>query len=374
MKTDIKSMLPQELKDYFEAAGEKAFRAEQVFRWLHNPVISNADAPDSADNSIDTPIRRVSPFSSMSNLPVKLREKLDDDFYIKPPAPAGKQVSAIDGTIKYLMRMYDGNAVESIVMAYDYGHTACISSQVGCRMNCTFCASAPGGLVRNLSASEMEDQVSFAQRDTGRRISNVVLMGIGEPLDNFENVLRFLRLISHKSGMNIGARRITLSTCGITENIDKLAEYDIKLTLSVSLHAADDETRSRLMPVNRTIGVDNLIRTCEEYFRITGRRVTYEYAMIRDVNDTRGHAHLLAGKLKRTGSHVNLIPLSSVPGNPMQASSRESINEFAGILKQSNVNYTIRRKLGSDIEASCGQLRRKIDSSGSVDSGLQLQR
>ena len=226
-------------------------------------------------------------------------------------------------------------------------------------MGCTFCASAIGGFARDLTSSEMEDQVLYSQMDSGKAVSHVVLMGIGEPLDNFENVIRFLRNLTSVSGLNISARRISLSTCGIIENIDKLAEYDIKLTLVVSLHAPDDETRTRLMPINRASGVDRLLEACARYFKITGRRVSYEYALIDGVNDTAAHAGLLADKLKSTGSHLNLILLNNVPERLFRESSNASVEAFRGVLDQRGVNYTVRRRLGGDISAACGQLRRQ---------------
>ena len=338
MKQDIKSMLPNELSVYFEAIGERTFRAEQVFRWLH----SGAEA-----------------FSEMTNLPEKLRDRLSNEFFITVPEMIDKQVSQLDGTVKYLWKMSDGNTIESVLMEYEHGYTCCISTQVGCRMNCTFCASAIGGYIRNLTASEMLDQVLFAQLNAGIRISNVVLMGIGEPLDNFDNVIRFLFLITHLSGMNIGSRHITLSTCGIIENIDKLAVCDIQLSLAVSLHAPDDDTRSLLMPVNKTAGVDELFRACERYYRTTGRRISYEYAMIDGVNDTPRHADILSRRLRDTGSHINLIRLNYVMERSFRSSPPERVKAFTDILKQRGVNFTMRRKLGGDIDASCGQLRRR---------------
>jgi len=336
-KADIKSMLPQELKTYFESAGEKPYRADQTFLWLRSGITD---------------------FSEMKNLPEKLRKKLDDEFYISVPVMAAKQISSADGTIKYLWQMDDGACIESVVMEYAHGNTICISSQVGCRMGCVFCASTIGGLERNLTASEMENQVVFSQAESGKKISNIVLMGIGEPLDNFENVMRFIQIINHPSGMNIGARHISLSTCGIIENIDKIAEYGIQFTVTVSLHAPDDETRSYLMPVNRTSGVDVLCSACERYFRKTGRRVSFEYAMIDGVNDTVYHAGLLSRRLENTGSHVNIIILNNVPERCFKASSPERVKAFTGVLKSRGINFTIRRRLGGDIEASCGQLRR----------------
>ena len=339
MKQDIKSMLRDEFPEYFEAIGERTFRSEQVFRWLH----SGAKA-----------------FNEMTNLPEKLRDRLDADFYITVPEIIEKLESKLDGTVKYLWKMSDGNTIESVLMEYEHGYTCCISTQVGCRMNCAFCASAIGGFVRNLTAAEMIDQVLFSQIDAGIRISNVVLMGIGEPLDNYDHVIRFLMLITHLSGMNIGARHITLSTCGLIENIDKLAVSDIQLSLAVSLHAPDDETRSLLMPVNKITGVDELFRACERYYRATGRRISYEYAMIDGVNDTPRHANMLSRKLRDTGSHINLIRLNCVTERSFRSSSPERVKAFTDILKLKGVNFTMRRKLGGDIDASCGQLRRRF--------------
>ena len=335
-RPDIKSMLLTELETYFESIGERSFRAKQTFQWLHRGAPS---------------------FGVMTDLPEALRDRLAEEFCISVPVLSEKHVSKHDGTIKYLWSMDDGAAVECVIMEYEHGNTICISSQVGCRMGCAFCASAMGGLKRNLTAPEMVNQVLFSQIDSEKKLSNVVLMGIGEPLDNFDNLIRFLELLGHEFGLNIGARHITVSTCGIIENIDKLAEYRIKCTLTVSLHSADDETRSRLMPINRDVGVDKLLETCSRYFHKTGRRVSYEYAMIDGVNDTSRHAELLAVKLKNTESHLNLIPLSNVPERPFRGSSQERVNEFSKILRQKGVNCTIRRSLGGDIAASCGQLR-----------------
>ena len=331
-------MLLSELEEYFVSEDERTYRAGQVFKWLHSGTTA---------------------FEDMTNLPETLRRKLDSSFFISCPELAAKQISGLDGTIKYLWRMRDGNAVESVIMKYRHGYTICISTQAGCRMGCTFCASTIGGLERNLTASELEDQVLFSQIDSGARISNVVLMGIGEPLDNFDNVLRFLKTINHPEGMSIGARHITISTCGIIENIDKLAKYDLQLTLTVSLHAPDDETRSRLMPINKTTGVNRLFDACGRYFRDTGRRVSFEYAMIHGVNDSTDQANLLAEMLKNTGSHLNLILLNNVSGSPLEASSPGNVKAFIKVLMQKGVNYTVRRRLGGDIEAACGQLRRR---------------
>jgi 23S rRNA (adenine2503-C2)-methyltransferase len=339
MKRDIKSMLPFELEDYFVSIGEKPYRAKQVFSWLHSDIIT---------------------FSDMTNLSLGLRERLDKEFFISIPRYIEKLVSKSDGTIKYLFHLKDGDAVECVFMEYSHGNTVCISTQVGCRMGCLFCASSLDGYKRNLSASEMIDQILLAKQDSGKRISNVVLMGIGEPLDNFDNVIRFIQLICHPYGMNIGSRHLTVSTCGIIENIDRLSEYDVQLTLAISLHAPDDETRSRLMPVNRKTGVKNLLEASERYFNKTGRRVSFEYAMIDGVNDTPDQAALLSKQLKNTASHLNLILMSNVSESGLRAGDRKSVDLFTDILKSNNINYTVRRSLGADIEAACGQLRRRM--------------
>lgn len=335
--TDLKSLLPNELEEYVLALGEPKFRAGQLFQWLAKGAES---------------------FEQMSNLPKAFREKLSADGYVNTLALLKKQTSAEDGTVKYLWRLRDGNAVETVLMRYRHGNSVCISSQVGCRQGCAFCASAIGGLVRNLTASEMLDEVMYSQRDSGEKISNIVIMGIGEPLDNFENVTRFLRLVNRPEGLNIGMRHISLSTCGITERFEDLAREDMQITLAVSLHAPDDETRSRLMPANRTRGVGQLISACQSYYKRTGRRVTFEYAMINEVNDSPAQASQLASAARRVGAHVNLIPLNHVRERPLQPSAPERMKDFCRVLDKAGVNYTIRRKLGGDVDASCGQLRR----------------
>ena len=334
--TDIKSMNQAEMADYFRELGEPAFRAKQVFQWLHRGAVS---------------------FDDMTNLSKGLREKLSGSCYITAPTVERKQVSAQDGTIKYLWKLRDGNCIETVLMRYHHGNTVCISSQVGCRMGCAFCASTLGGKVRNLTPSEMLDQVLFTQLDSGVPISNIVLMGIGEPLDNFDTVMRFLELVNHPDGLNIGMRHISLSTCGLVEKIDKLADLRLQLTLSVSLHAPDDETRSRIMPVNKAVGVERLFKSCRQYFEKTGRRISYEYAMIDGVNDSDWQADLLAKHLKGTPGHVNLIPLNEVKESPLKPSRR--VEAFQKRLEQHGITVTVRRKLGGDIDASCGQLRRK---------------
>ena len=302
-------------------------------------------------------------FEGMTNLSKELREALGRRFFLYEPKVLSKQISALDGTIKYLWELSDGNAVETVVMSYKHGNTVCVSSQVGCRQGCAFCASTIGGLVRNLRASEILDEVLFSELDSGKKISNIVLMGIGEPLDNFDNVMRFLELVNHPKGMNIGMRHISLSTCGLIEKFDELAARDLQLTLSVSLHAPDDDTRSRIMPANRGRGVEKLIEACKAYYDKTGRRISFEYAMIDGVNDSPEQARLLAGHARAVSAHVNLIPLNHVEERQFQPSTPENMKRFIQILEENGANVTVRRRLGSDVDASCGQLRRKMQKS-----------
>ncbi len=334
--TDIKSMTQQELSLFFKELGEPAFRAKQAFTWLHRGAVS---------------------FEDMTNLSKPLREKLAAQCFITAPVVARKQESRLDGTIKYLWELSDGNCIETVLMQYHHGNTVCISSQVGCRMGCAFCASTIAGKVRDLRPSEMLDQVLFTQLDSGREISNIVLMGIGEPLDNMENVLRFLELVNHPDGLHIGMRHISLSTCGVVPGIDALAEKQLQLTLSVSLHAPDSETRSRIMPVNRAYDVERLFDACHRYFEKTGRRISFEYAMIDGVNDNDWQADLIAKKLRGMPGHVNLIPLNDVVESPYKPSRR--VAAFQKRLESHGITATVRRSLGGDIDASCGQLRRK---------------
>ncbi len=339
MGIDILSMLPEEIEKDFAELGEPKYRAGQVFSWLH---------------------KGVRDFDKMTNISKPLREKLKERYSLHEPKILSKQVSEVDGTIKYLWELKDGNAVETVVMSYEYGNTVCVSCQVGCRQGCAFCASTIGGLVRSLEPSEILDEVLYSQLDSGKHISNIVLMGIGEPLDNFDNVMRFLELVNHPKGMNIGMRHISLSTCGITERFDDLADRDLQITVAVSLHAPDDETRSRLMPANRGRGVEQLIESCKRYYERTGRRISFEYAMIDGVNDTEYHAKLLVKRALAVGAHVNLIPLNHVEEREFKPSTPGHMKAFIKILEDAGVNYTVRRKLGSDVDASCGQLRRKI--------------
>ncbi len=333
---DLKSQTMEEMTATLKEMGEPAFRGKQVFTWLHKGVTS---------------------FDEMSNLSKPLREKLKEQCYITAPSVARKQVSKLDGTIKYLWQLLDGNCIETVVMQYHHGNTVCVSSQVGCRMGCAFCASTIAGKVRDLTPSEILDQVIFAQKDSGLPISNIVLMGIGEPLDNLDNVLRFLELVNHPDGLNIGMRHISLSTCGVIPGIDRLSDLELQLTLSVSLHAPDSETRSKIMPVNRAYDVEKLFDACHRYFKKTGRRISFEYAMIDGVNDHDWQADLIAKKLKGMPGHVNLIPLNDVAESPLKPSRR--VAAFQKRLESHGLTATVRRSLGGDIDASCGQLRRK---------------
>jgi len=338
MNDHIKSKTLGEMEQLFKDLGQPAFRAKQVYAWLHKGVRS---------------------YGEMTNLPKALRETLEQNYPILAPTPVRKQESQKDGTIKYLWELSDGNCVETVLMRYHYGNTVCISTEVGCRMGCAFCASTLGGLVRRLEPFEMLDQVLFTQVDSGLPVSHIVLMGIGEPLDNFDNVIRFLELVNSPEGMNISMRHISLSTCGLVPGIDKLAEKKLQLTLSVSLHAPTDEIRNTIMPVNEAYDTETLLQACRRYYEKTGRRISFEYAMINGVNDTEESAKTLLKRLKGLPAHMNLIPLNHVEESPLKPSTRQAVMRFQQILEQGGVPATVRRTLGGDIDASCGQLRRK---------------
>ena len=338
---NLKNLTQPELAAILQELGQPAFRAGQVFAWLHKGVRS---------------------YDEMTNLPKNLREVLAEKYPICPPKVVRKQESARDGTIKYLWELADGNCVETVLMRYHYGNTVCISTEVGCRMGCAFCASTLGGLVRRLEPFEMLDQVLFTQVDSGLPVSHIVLMGIGEPLDNFENVLRFLELVNTPQGMNISMRHVSLSTCGLVPKIDELAKRKLQLTLSVSLHAPNDETRNRIMPVNRAYPSEELLNACRRYYAETSRRISFEYAMIDGVNDSEADAKELLRRLKGLPAHFNLIPLNHVEESPLKPSSREAVAKFQKILEDGGVTATVRRTLGGDIDASCGQLRRKYQT------------
>ena len=345
-KTDLMSLFPEELKDYCVSLGQPAYRAGQIFSFLSKGV-----AP-----------------ADMSSLPKDFRERLTRETEYRLPTVARKQVSAIDGTVKYLFRLIDGNHVESVFMRYEHGNTLCISSQVGCAMGCAFCASTIGGRVRDLTPSEMLGQIIATEKDMGERVSGVVMMGIGEPLANYDNVIRFLRLVNRKEGLNIGYRHISLSTCGLVNGIDRLAEEDLPITLSVSLHAVTDEERSAIMPVNRRFPIDTLLSACVRYFRKTGRRISFEYTLLSGKNDSEAHALRLARLLKkyfgREPLHVNLIRVNEVKETAFRHGTKESAERFMRTLIKEGVNATVRRRLGTDVDAACGQLRHKEERSG----------
>ena len=340
--TDLYSMLPEELESYFLSIGEPKFRAKQVFARLHKG-------------------ERI---GEITNLSKALRRKLCEETLDTLPTVEEKLVSKIDGTVKYLFRLHDGSCIESVFMRYKHGNTLCISSQVGCRMGCKFCASTIGGRVRDLLPSELVGQIIAAERDSGERISNVVMMGIGEPLDNYDNVLKFLRLVNHPDGLNIGYRHISLSTCGVVSGIERLAKENLQITLSISLHAANDARRSEIMPINNKWCIAELLSACVDYYKVTGRRISFEYTLISGKNDSEADAKELAELLKKAFAgtdapiHVNLIRVNEVKETGFKKGSVESANAFAAALESRGINATVRRRLGSDVNAACGQLRR----------------
>ena len=340
MSVNLKSMTLPELSALLKDLGQPGFRAKQVYTWLH---------------------KGAREYDEMTNLPQNLRQQLAQAYPICAPTVVRKQESQKDGTIKYLWRLSDGNCVETVLMRYHYGNTVCISTEVGCRMGCAFCASTLGGLVRKLEPFEMLDQVLFTQVDSGLPVSHIVLMGIGEPLDNFDNVMRFLELVNSPEGMNISMRHISLSTCGLVPKIRELAKKKLQLTLSVSLHAPKDEIRNTIMPVNKAYNTEELLQACRDYYAETGRRISFEYAMIDGVNDTEADARLLLKRLKGLPAHMNLIPLNHVEESPLKPSTRAAVMRFQQILEDGGVPATVRRTLGGDIDASCGQLRRKYN-------------
>ena len=335
---NLKSLTLPELTAVIKELGQPAFRGKQVYTWLHKGVRS---------------------YEEMTNLPKGLRDALSEKYPICPPEVVRKQESKKDGTIKYLWKLSDGNCVETVLMRYHYGNTVCISTEVGCRMGCAFCASTIGGLVRRLEPYEMLDEVLFTQIDSGLPISHIVLMGIGEPMDNFDNVLRFLELVNSADGMNISMRHISLSTCGLVPKIDELAEKKLQISLAISLHGPNDEIRNKIMPVNKAYPIDVLLEACRRYYAATSRRIHFEYAMIDGVNDSEANARELLKRLKGLPAHVNMIPLNHVEESPLKPSSKAAVAKFQKILEDGGVTATVRRTLGGDIDASCGQLRRK---------------
>jgi 23S rRNA (adenine2503-C2)-methyltransferase len=343
MKIDLLSLTPAELEEKITELGYPKFRAKQIFEWMY----------------------RGEQFEQMTNLPQKMREELDTVAEIRLPKINTKLTSALDGTVKYLFELTDGHYIESVLMRYKYGLTICISSQVGCRMGCKFCASTIDGKVRDLLPSELLGQIIAASRDVGERISHVVMMGIGEPLDNYDNVIKFLRLVNMQEGLGISYRSISLSTCGIVPKIERLAGENLPITLSISLHSADDNARSAIMPINNSYGVAELLTACNSYFEHTGRRISFEYTLIEGKNDSKSEAERLARVLKKYMTcplHVNLIPLNPVKEREFKTVDRQSANAFCETLNRNGINATVRRTLGPDINASCGQLRRKASN------------
>ncbi len=334
---DIKSMNLEELTEFTVSMGEKPFRAKQLYEWMH--------------------VKCASDFDEMTNLSKAFREKLKEEALSSMASILLCQESKQDGTKKYLMELNDKNTIESVFMRYKHGNSVCISSQVGCRMGCRFCASTVGGLIRSLSPSEMLEQIYNIERDTGERVSNCIIMGIGEPFDNYENVIRFIRMLSDKNGLNISQRNITVSTCGIVENIKRLMTEGLNITLAISLHAPNDEIRRTMMPVAMKYSIDEIVKTCREYADTTGRRVTFEYTLVSGQNDSDENAKELAKLLKYKLFHVNLIPLNEVSGRFGKRSVKDQIKRFYDILVGAGMNVSIRRELGSDISAACGQLR-----------------
>lgn len=337
VKYDIKSMTKEELRELMSSLGEKPFRAKQIFRWLHE--------------------RLVISYEEMTDLSKALREKLAA-WPITALEPVDLRISRIDGTSKYLFRLSDGNVVESVLMRYHHGNSVCISSQVGCRMGCRFCASTIGGKTRDLLPSEMLDQIYRIQALTGERVSNVVVMGTGEPLDNYDNLLRFLMLLTSEEGLHISQRNVTVSTCGIVPKMLALADEKLQITLALSLHAPNDEKRRELMPVANTWSIHEILEACRYYFAQTGRRITFEYSLVSGVNDREEDAKELAGKLRDLNCHVNLIPVNPIKERTFRRSRRRDVENFKNKLENYGINVTIRREMGSDIDGACGQLRK----------------
>lgn len=339
-KQDIKSLTLEELTEAIRQMGDKPFRAKQIYQWLHQKLVTD--------------------FDEMSNLSKSLREKLKEQFTLTALYPADVKISQIDGTRKYLFRLEDGNVIESVWMQYHHGNSVCISSQVGCRMGCRFCASTLDGLERNLTTAEMLDQIYRIQTLTGERVSNIVIMGSGEPLDNYDNVIRFLRMISDENGLNISQRNITLSTCGIVPNILRLAEENIQITLALSLHAPNDEVRKTLMPIANRYSLKEILPACQTYFEKTGRRLTFEYSLVSGVNDNLDEAKALTSLLKNMHGHVNLIPVNPIKERDYRQSDRKAIEAFKSYLEKNGINVTVRREMGRDINGACGQLRKSF--------------
>ena len=339
-KQDIMLYSLDELKEYLNSIGEKPFRAKQIYEWLHQKLVEC--------------------FDDMTNISNNLKEKLNNDFYIQSLEMVQVLTSKIDGTQKFLFRLNDGNVIESVLMRYKHGNSVCISTQVGCRMGCRFCASTLDGLVRNLKPSEMLEEIYYIQRYSKERVSNIVLMGSGEPMDNFDNVLAFVKAISDENGLHISQRNITISSCGLAEKIKELADSNLQVTLALSLHAADDETRKQLMPIAYKYSIREVLEACQYFFDKTGRRITFEYSLVAGVNDTKEEAAKLVHLIKGMNCHVNLIPVNPIKERDFKRSTKVNIASFKGHLEKNGINATVRREMGSDIQGACGQLRKSF--------------
>lgn len=339
-KQDIMLYSLDELKEYLNYIGEKPFRAKQIYEWLHQKLVEC--------------------FDDMTNISNNLKEKLNNDFYIQSLEMVQVLTSKIDGTQKFLFRLNDGNVIESVLMRYKHGNSVCISTQVGCRMGCRFCASTLDGLVRNLKPSEMLEEIYYIQRYSKERVSNIVLMGSGEPMDNFDNVLAFVKAISDENGLHISQRNITISSCGLAEKIKELADSNVQVTLALSLHAADDETRKQLMPIAYKYSIREVLEACQYFFDKTGRRITFEYSLVAGVNDTKEEAAKLVHLIKGMNCHVNLIPVNPIKERDFKRSTKVNIASFKGHLEKNGINATVRREMGSDIQGACGQLRKSF--------------
>ena len=352
MKKDIRAYGYEELQKEIATIGEKAFRAKQIYEWLH--------------------VKLVDHFDEMTNLSKALREKLEENYEILPVVMLERQISQIDGTNKFLFRLYDGNVVESVLMKYKHGNSVCISSQVGCRMGCAFCASTIGGLVRNLSPSEMLGQIYQIQKISGERVSNVVIMGTGEPMDNYDNFLKFIHLLTDENGLNISQRNVTVSTCGIVPKMKELAKEHLQITLALSLHGSSQEKRKKLMPVANKYDLSEVLDACDYYFDKTGRRITFEYSLVAGVNDQPDDIRELTTILKGRNCHLNLIPVNPIKERDFKKPDRKNALEFKNKLEKNGINVTIRRERGSDIDGACGQLRRRhaAKSEGETDENL----
>jgi 23S rRNA (adenine2503-C2)-methyltransferase len=336
---DIKSMTLDELEQYIEAIGEKKFRAKQLYEWMHKKLARN--------------------FDEMGNIPKSLKQKIQEDAGMLSVKEVERFTSGIDGTAKFLFELYDGSIIETVLMKYKHGNSVCISSQAGCRMGCRFCASTIGGLTRCLEPSEMLDQIYHIQHETGERVSNIVVMGTGEPFDNFDNLLRFLELITNENGLHISQRNLTVSTCGIVPKIYELAEKKLQITLAISLHSPNDEMRRELMPIANKYSIQEIMDACDAYIVATNRRITFEYSLVRGVNDQPEHAKMLVRLLKGKLCHVNLIPVNPIDEREYEQSTKESIYEFQHLLTKNHIKATVRREMGRDIQAACGQLRKR---------------